>query len=301
MLAIGGAVFAAAVLAAPPSNDDFANAEAISGPLPIVATATVNEASREPGEPYFGDSTVWYRWTATENREVAIESCGGESYPPLVHVFTGSSLASLNRVRSRDEQNNRAKCPLPNPAHDDPTDTYSVVEFNAVAGTTYRIQVTLNSYGKMGIVLRPPEVYDVALSQSVSRRTVPLGGSLREVLKVTNRGNIAVPVPNDARLAFGQEINRPGLETYVGKAVYASIRSPGGHCSHGLYGYGSKLQVAGCRVTPLAPGESQLARIRIKRIKGNLLLDAHIFVNYAYGGDARKGNNDAQTVIRVRG
>ena len=73
-------------------------------------------------------------------------------------------------MRTRDKEDNRAKCPLPNPAHDDPTDTYEVVEFNAVAGTTYRIQVTLNSYGKMGILLRPPEVYDVALSQSVSRR-----------------------------------------------------------------------------------------------------------------------------------
>jgi hypothetical protein len=287
-------------MAAPAGNDDFANAQTLSGSLPIVVTATVDEATREPGEPYVGYSTVWYRWTAPENRDVAIESCGGDSYQPLVRVYTGSSVADLNRVRSSDEQDNRAKCPLPNPDHDDPTDTYRVVGFKAVAGTTYRIQVAPSSYGKIGIVLRPAEVYDVALSQSVSRRTVPFGGSLTEVLTVTNRGNIAVPVPSDSRLAFGQEINRPGLETYVGKAVYASIRSPGGHCRHGLYGYGSKLQVASCRVTPLAPGESQRARIRIKKIKGNLLLDAHIFVDYSYGGDARKGNNDAQTVIRVR-
>ena len=77
--------------------------------------------------------------------------------------------------------------------------------------------------------------------------------------------------------------------------MYAYVRSPGAHCRHGNYAPGSKVQTFGCYVTPLAPGETQTVRIKIAKIKSNLLLDAH-----APGGDDRKGNDDAPTVVRVR-
>src|SRR5688500_3285880 len=35
--------------------------------------------------------------------------------------------------------------------------------------------------------------YDLALSQSLSRQRVPFGGTVREVLRVTNRGSVTVP------------------------------------------------------------------------------------------------------------
>jgi hypothetical protein len=103
-------------------------------------------------------------------------------------------------------------------------------------------------------------------------------------------------------VSFGQEINVPGQPHYPGKAIYAFVRSPGGDCRKGTYTPGSKVQTFACRVTPLAPGESQTAVVKIKSIKGSLLLDAHlrIFDGSFREFDDRRGNDDAQAVVRVR-
>lgn len=57
----------ATAAAAPPSNDDFANAIVLAG-LPVSTTGTNVEATEEPDElqprgP--GGASVWYEWTAT--------------------------------------------------------------------------------------------------------------------------------------------------------------------------------------------------------------------------------------------
>jgi hypothetical protein len=140
---------------------------------------------------------------------------------------------------------------------------------------------------------------DLALSVTVSRKRVPVGGALREVMRVTNRGTVTVP--NGEPLVFGQEINYPGMPNYPGKAVYAFARSPGGKCSHGEFGGGSKIQTFACDVTRLAPGETQTTQIKIKNIRGPLLLDAHGF--YGHNGrvyDDNRANDAAPTIIRVR-
>ena len=286
--------FPVAVIAAPPSNDNFASAQTLSGSFPIVVRGTLAEATQEPGEPedQYGAS-VWYAWTAPRTSKVTIDTCGGQSYAPITFVYRGPSVSELQPVTSEDEFERRSVCPLPDPDMHDPGDTQRVTQFAAIAGTTYRIQVV---YGdSFALVLKDAEVYDLGISQSVSRRRVPFGGTVRELVKVTNRGNIAVPVPQDPRAAFGQELNRPHLPTYAGKAIYASVSSPGSHCNHGLYAPGTKVQVFACDVTHLAPGESQTAVVKIKNIKGPLLLDGHLFLN-----DDRRGNDDAQVVIRVR-
>jgi hypothetical protein len=54
-------------------------------------------------------------------------------------------------------------------------------------------------------------------------------------------------------------------------------------------------------VTPLAPGESQTAVVKIKNIKGPLLLDAKGF--YGASGrvyDDRRANDTLQAIVRVR-
>ena len=288
-------VFPVAVIAAAPSNDNFANAEVLSGALPIIVQDTTNEATQEQGEPDYGGS-VWYAWTAPASRQIAISTCGGSSFSPHPNVYTGSSLSGLQPVHSRDDVDRTTRCPLPDPQHDDPGDLYDVLEFDATAGTTYRIQVVdaAGSGAQFGLVLGAPEIYDLAISQSVSRRRVPFGGTVRELVKVTNRGNVAFPAPTD-KAAFGQELNKPGQPNYPGKAVYAFTRSPGGRCSHGTYGPTSKVQTFACDVTHLAPGESQTAAVKITKIKGALLLDAHIFIQ-----DDRGDNDDAQAIVRVR-
>jgi hypothetical protein len=301
VLSVGGSVFAAMALAAPPSNDNFANAQTLSGAFPIVVHGTLSEATQEPGEPedQYGAS-VWYSWTAPSTGRVTIDTCGGQSFAPITFVYTGPSVSQLQQVSAEEDFEHRSACPLPDPEVDQPGDIQRVTEFVATAGTTYRIQAV--SGDSFALVLKDPEVYDLAVSQSVSRRTVPFGGALNEVMRITNRGNIALPVPR-TQVNFGQEINKPGRPHDRGKAVYAFARSPGGRCSHGIFGGGSRIQTFACKMTPLAPGESQVAQIRITRIKGNLLLDAHlaIFDGSFRELDDRRGNDDAQTIIRVRG
>src|SRR5438094_894918 len=50
-------------LAAPPMNDNFDNATAIS--LPFTDSVDLSEATTEPGEPFFcgAQQTVWYSFT----------------------------------------------------------------------------------------------------------------------------------------------------------------------------------------------------------------------------------------------
>jgi hypothetical protein len=76
-----------------PANDDFANAEAISGESGSVAGTTVG-ASRQPGEPDYLEASVWYRWTAPSNGWATFELCGSGFYAPL-HAFTGATLETL--------------------------------------------------------------------------------------------------------------------------------------------------------------------------------------------------------------
>ena len=84
--------------------------------------------------------------------------------------------------------------------------------------------------------------FDVAVTVSVTRQRVPYGGTLRGVLRVINRGNVAVPTAEHRSMVFGQELNRPGQPHYPGKAKYAYVRSPGGNCSFGSVG-GGKLSI----------------------------------------------------------
>lgn len=101
------------------------------------------------------------------------------------------------------------------------------------------------------------------------------------MVRVTNRGNVAFPTKvfgREWKAAFGQEINKPGQPHYPGKAVYTFTKARGGHCDHGTYGPTSKIQTFGCDVRHLAPGESQAAVVKIKHIKGPLLLDAGLTI-----------------------
>ena len=121
----------------PPNNDNFANAQSISG-----ASATLNgttlAATRETGEPdhyvtnppdsdlWVGDHSVWYRWTAPTSGSTTLDTCTA-NIDSILAVYTGSALTSLSRVAD-----NNNGCP---------SDWGSKVTFNASAGTTYNIAV----------------------------------------------------------------------------------------------------------------------------------------------------------------
>ncbi|HLH25960.1 MAG TPA: FecR family protein [Chloroflexota bacterium] len=122
----------------PPPNDDFANAAPI-GTLPAQLSAVTDSASVEPGEPISFtcdgrsvtiDNTVWYTLTPLTTGYVAVDTFGSD-YNTVLAVYIGSALASLTPVACNDDtlQSGTGNA------------DQSRVTFNAVAGTTYRIQV----------------------------------------------------------------------------------------------------------------------------------------------------------------
>jgi PASTA domain len=126
MLAVGLAMPGSA-LAAPPPNDAFASAEALSG-----RTATVSglnkEATKEVNEPNHagnaGGASVWYRWTAPASGNAKLSTCASE-FDTLLAAYTGSSVGNLVEVQSND----------------DSCGTKSSMSFDAEQGVTYRIAI----------------------------------------------------------------------------------------------------------------------------------------------------------------
>jgi hypothetical protein len=128
--------------AAPPANDDFASAKALSGLSTSTAGTTVG-ATREPGEPDHGSAggqnSVWYTWTAPSTGPVAIDICD-ENFAPgpaaVLAVYTGSSVSSLTRVALDDGSASTCGTQQGISGSGAPG-----LVFNATAGTQYRIAV----------------------------------------------------------------------------------------------------------------------------------------------------------------
>jgi V8-like Glu-specific endopeptidase len=114
----------------PALNDDFANAQVLTG-IPVTTAGTNVDTTKETGEPSHagnpGGSSVWYRWQAPSTERVMIHACGS-ALDTLLGVYTGSSVNSLTTVASNDDEG--STCGY-----------QSKVSFNATAGTTYRIAV----------------------------------------------------------------------------------------------------------------------------------------------------------------
>jgi hypothetical protein len=111
----------------PPANDNFAQAQALTGPVGL-SPATSVRSTGEPGElNYHGgagaDNSVWFTWTPGASAPAVVrvlDVAGGLS--PGVSVYTGDSLGALTTAGSGATS----------------------VSFPAVAGTQYRIAVDGN-------------------------------------------------------------------------------------------------------------------------------------------------------------
>ncbi|MCR3749802.1 PKD domain-containing protein [Lentzea californiensis] len=77
-----------ALAADPPANDDFGSATTITA-LPFSAKISTAGATRSTDDPtachYWGESTVWTRYTAQEDGFLRVSSSGG----PAIGVYTG--------------------------------------------------------------------------------------------------------------------------------------------------------------------------------------------------------------------
>ena len=94
-----------AAWAAPPANDDFADATALPATLPESQAGSNVEATKEAGEPNHagdpGGHSVWFSWTPASSEPIAIQSdnCFG-SFDTLIGVYTGTAVDSLTPVAS---------------------------------------------------------------------------------------------------------------------------------------------------------------------------------------------------------
>ena len=91
-------------VAAPPSNDNFANATVITS-LPFGDTVGITEATIESGEPIdnsdYQGRTVWYSYTPTADAVVRIDPAAAGGTPFLVvYRADGVGLAGLTRIAS---------------------------------------------------------------------------------------------------------------------------------------------------------------------------------------------------------
>jgi hypothetical protein len=140
-MALGFAVVLLLVLApgawaAPPANDNFANAEDLGTGFPV-ATETWNnvEATEELGEPfllYTSGHSVWFKWTAAADDVVTIDLCNSD-YVSSFFVFSGSSLSALTEVGG--DGSGGGSCP-----------DAGGVTFRPAAGTTYSVMVDGNGF-----------------------------------------------------------------------------------------------------------------------------------------------------------
>lgn len=119
-----------------PPNDNFANAEVISGSSGTVPGTNVF-ASKEAGEPTNpfdtgGGRSVWYSWTAPGTGSATFDT-NGSNFDTTLAAYTGNAVNALTVLASNDDIS-----PISAPP---PRNIQSLITFNVTAGTTYRLQV----------------------------------------------------------------------------------------------------------------------------------------------------------------
>jgi hypothetical protein len=126
----------------PPSNDDWANAQPISGSPGSVVGINVG-ATHEDGEPQIqdrqGGASVWYVWTAPADGEYRFDTC--DQYPGMasqIEGFIGNRVDALQGWGSGP--NTLDGCPLGRAG--------AVVQLTAPAGLKVYMKVDgLNEWG----------------------------------------------------------------------------------------------------------------------------------------------------------
>ncbi len=107
-----------------PANDQFGNAQGLPGNAGSAFGSNLN-ATLDPNEFPFAETSVWYSWTPTQSGPARV-TANQHQFDSELGVFTGSSVDALTQVAFNDDANGTLQ---------------SQVDFTAVAGTTYRIRV----------------------------------------------------------------------------------------------------------------------------------------------------------------
>jgi subtilisin len=174
------------------SNDNFANAQLISGSSGVVGGNNTG-ATSEFGEPNHasitGGRSVWYRWTAPTSTTVRFTTAGS-NFDTLLAVYTGSSVGSLTHIASNDDAISTLT---------------SLVTFNAVAGTTYRIAVD-GFFGATGSIALNWGPLVIGPANNNFANAQVLSGSSGTVIGTTVSANKEAGEPNHAGNPGGASI-----------------------------------------------------------------------------------------------
>ncbi len=129
---------------APPGNDAFAHAKAITG-FPFTRSIDLRGATKQAGEPQGCHQpvghTAWYLFTPVTGGTIGFDSYGSD-FATVITVYRGTSLSALTVVTCS-----------PGPAW-----TGSDVVFRATAGRTYYIQVGGSGTARGSLVVRAVRV-----------------------------------------------------------------------------------------------------------------------------------------------
>ncbi len=131
-LSAGAVATARPASAAAPANNNFANAEVLANSGSIVRSNVGADGQANEPAPVTGDAvaTIWFRWVSTSNHRAIVDTIGSDIDTVLAVYDVPSgpvSLGTLNEVASDDDG---FGC-----------DTQSLVQFDAIAGRTYWIQI----------------------------------------------------------------------------------------------------------------------------------------------------------------
>jgi hypothetical protein len=161
-------------MAAPPPNDDRADATTLRGAFDGKFGDTNVGATKEPGEAnHAGDAgghSVWYRWTAPRSGKVEVDTCDEDTtFDTLLAVYSGSRRVGSNDDFTRNCGRGRSR-----------------VKFKAKAGKTYFIAVdgARGRTGKFDVFLYPGEpsgkyVSKTSQDKRISFRMSPSGKRIK--------------------------------------------------------------------------------------------------------------------------
>jgi hypothetical protein len=149
-------------------TDHFTNRNVVSG-SPLTVTGSNAGTTAEPGEPNpaglnRNSRTVWIAWRATYSGSVTIDTIGS-SFDTVLGVYTGTVLSSLTVIDVDDDGGGN---------------NASLITFNAVAGTTYNVQVAgFNNNFRVGnITLHITAAVPVpTITAQPQSQTVPRGSN----------------------------------------------------------------------------------------------------------------------------
>jgi hypothetical protein len=132
VVAVFALTLAPSAQAAPPANDDFANATALTGEAGNQAGTNI-EATAEPGEPDHAGwpafASVWYSWAPSADGIATLDTCTAD-FDTRLAVYTGAAVDALTEVASNDDSESCG-----------PGSLQSSLRFVAVKDVAYRIAV----------------------------------------------------------------------------------------------------------------------------------------------------------------